>query len=290
MTVMADGICEDPPLSGAPPSSPSPLDLRRGDGAPPRLPFSISSLLSSSLSSQLSASRDLLGRAAADRELLDREKDLMEREKLMVKERELMVRGDLQEHSESEGEHDGEVNGEDDEEVRDESNGEEEEDDHSRSFQPYSYTHMPFAAGLLPHLHGLLPSLGGLGAHGLGGNPNLMSGPGGVIRVPAHRPPLNSSVVNPISGASLPWLAGLTPLERTAAMAHHLSSLAPMAGRAPMIWVLKNITSLLGLWHKHLSCPNASTFLGFGYDWYFVLSLLKKIIYNLHFSQPYSYN
>ena len=259
---MADGVCEDPPLAPlqAPPSplsshrSPSPLDLRRGDGGPPRLPFSISSLLSTSLTSQLSASRELLERASdrerelieRERELLGRERELLDRERDKIisreRERELVVRGDrdlLQDHSESEGEGEADVEGEshqdeegvvgeDDDEVRggDESNGEEE--DPNRPFQPYSYTHMPFAAGLLPHLHGLLPSLGSLGTQGLN-NTSLMSGPGGVIRVPAHRPPLSNSMVPPMS-SSLPWLAGLTPLERTAAMAHHLSSLAPMTG------------------------------------------------------------
>lgn len=253
MTVMADGVCDEPLQSPPSPSSthrsPSPLDLRRGDTAP-RLPFSISSLLSSSLSSQLSASsRELLGRAGAnrerellerERELLDRERELLGREREKILGRELAVRGDrelLQDqqdhHSESEGEaeseapHDEEAVGDEDE-ARDESNGEE-DDDLNRQFHPYSYSHMPFAAGLLPQLHGLLPSLGGLSGHGLASH-NLMSGPGGVIRVPAHRPPLSSSMVSPI-GSSLPWLAGLTPLERTAAMAHHLSTLAPMAGQ-----------------------------------------------------------
>ena len=36
----------------------------------------------------------------------------------------------------------------------------------------------------------------------------------------------------------------------------------------------------LGLWHKHISCPNASVFIDFGLDWYFMLvysNFCKKI-------------
>ena len=108
-----------------------------------------------------------------------------------------------------------------------------------RPFQPYTYTHMPFmgAGGLLPHL-GFMPPISAANlaaAASMGPQGPLLSGPGGVIRVPAHRPPLGGSPGGlsgalPHMGSALPWLAGLTPLERTAAMAHHLSSLAPLTG------------------------------------------------------------
>lgn len=244
----------------------------------------LSSSLSSHLSSHLSAtSRELLGRAERDqllardqlsRDLLSRDllardqlsRDLLSRDHLLSRDplsrdqlsreqlsreqisresRELSVRGDrdllqpLDSDADSdaapdESGHDdpghdesGHACHDDDDDARDESHGEDDEEP-GRNFQPYAYTHMPFAAGLLPHLHGLLPSLGGLG---------------GVIRVPAHRPPLGGSLAGSLGGG-LPWLAGLTPLERTAAMAHHLSSLAPMPGwyQSIIIIILSLIT------------------------------------------------
>ena len=36
--------------------------------------------------------------------------------------------------------------------------------------------------------------------------------------------------------------------------------------------------SKLGLWQKHIFCPNASIFLDLGYDWYFILRLLASSI------------
>ena len=202
MTVMADGMCEEPIRPQMSPSatrrSPSPLDLRRGENTP-RLPFSISSLLSSSLSSQLTASsRQLLDRVEAEKErdlierervLLNRERELLgrEREKLFNGSRESMERQNHGEgdkitngrdisvrddkdllteqsddrHSDSDGEalHDDEPM-EDHDEGREDSNPED-DDQIGKSFNPYTYSHMPFAAGLLPQLQGLLPSLGG---------------------------------------------------------------------------------------------------------------------------------
>ena len=35
------------------------------------------------------------------------------------------------------------------------------------------------------------------------------------------------------------------------------------------------IVSQKWLWQKHISCPNACIFLDFGYDWYFIASLLN---------------
>ena len=35
-------------------------------------------------------------------------------------------------------------------------------------------------------------------------------------------------------------------------------------------------TVVLGLWQKHISCPNESTFLGIGHDWYFMCFSLFK--------------
>ncbi|KAF2357229.1 Homeobox domain [Trinorchestia longiramus] len=202
------------------------------------------SLLERQREKLLDRDRDILHR---DRDILEQQRDKHLGKELSVRRDRELMQGDhnqdaqnQQPQSESEGEAQADEDGiaaEDDEEELEEDDedrvGEDingDDDDHNGRFQPYSYTHMPFAAaGLLPHLHGLLPHLGSLGAHGLGAH-SLMGSPGGVIRVPAQRPPLGSSMGPPVGGSALPWFAGLTPLERTAAMAHHLSSLAPMAG------------------------------------------------------------
>ncbi|XP_069940048.1 T-cell leukemia homeobox protein 2-like isoform X2 [Cherax quadricarinatus] len=220
--------------------SSSPLDLsrdeplhpRHGDPRSPkghgRLSFSISSLLESS------------GRAAALRHRLLEEGSESEREFEGGC-------GDLERRS-----HHSDRNSErcerDSERERETlscagSEPEDEEND-ARPFQPFTYTHMPFmgTSGLLPHFN-LMPPMSAAAAAvaaGLTSQASLphISGPGSVIRVPAHRPSVGGvgpgtalGAMLPHMGASpLPWLAGLTPLERTAAMAHHLSALAPITG------------------------------------------------------------
>ena len=223
----------------ASPRSPSPLDLRREDPAShrgPRLPFSISSLLESTGGRVGSA----LGRVAA---LTTGVREPNDHHSLI---------GDA---SDSEGEE--VVDGRESEDLRatdgvrgieddnerlshgDHSDEEEDVDAEPRPFQPYTYTHMPFmGGGLLPHL-GFMPPMSAANlaaAASMGPQGSLINGPGGVIRVPAHRPPLGGSPGGlagalPHMGGALPWLVGQTPLERTAAMAHHLSSLTPLSGR-----------------------------------------------------------
>ena len=111
--------------------------------------------------------------------------------------------------------------------------GEEEEED--RAFQPYTFTHNPFVGSLLPHL-GLLPPISAAAvAAGLNSQSHFsLTNPGSVIRVPAHRPggagQGGLAGILPQMNGALPWLSGLTPLERTAAVAHQLSALAPLAG------------------------------------------------------------
>ncbi|XP_069977216.1 T-cell leukemia homeobox protein 3-like isoform X2 [Penaeus vannamei] len=239
------------PVSPTRGRSSSPLDLsrdealhaRHGDARSPkgqhgRLSFSISSLLESS------------GRAAALRHRLleegsesDRECDggfvgeLERRSRHSDRDSERCERDSERSEREREG---------DDRERLScaGSEAEGEDDDSERPFQPFTYTHMPFmgAGGLLPPFS-LVPPMGAAAAAvaaGLGSQGSLaaMSGPGGVIRVPAHRPSVGGApgagalgaMLPHMAGAPLPWLAGLTPLERTAAMAHHLSALNPITG------------------------------------------------------------
>lgn len=242
------------PVSPTRGRSSSPLDLsrdealhaRHGDARSPkgqhgRLSFSISSLLESS------------GRAAALRHRLleegsesDRECDggfvgeLERRSRHSDRDSERCDRDSERSEREREG---------DDRERLScaGSEAEGEDDDSERPFQPFTYTHMPFmgAGGLLPPFS-LVPPMGAAAAAvaaGLGSQGSLaaMSGPGGVIRVPAHRPSVGGApgagalgaMLPHMAGAPLPWLAGLTPLERTAAMAHHLSALNPITGKDP---------------------------------------------------------
>lgn len=190
---------------GDAPRRSSPLDLRQGDDAPRRFPFSISSLLER-------------GSEAPG--------------------------GGAPPESDSEGS-DAPRRGSGGEDESDAGDDEEGAGAGLRPFQPYTFTHTPFVGGLLPHL-GLLPPISAaaaVAAAGLNSQGPLMSmaGPGGVIRVPAHRPsvgagpPAPLAGVLPAMGSPLPWLAGLTPLERTAAVAHHLSALAPLAGKSASV-------------------------------------------------------
>lgn len=188
----------------------SPLDLRRGDEVPrqrnDRFPFSISSLL-------------------------ERREEVDAREMLGAE-------------SDSAEESDGHRGSRDPQRLSgEESDGGEDEDGNEasvRPFQPYTFTHTPFVGGILPHL-GLFPPISAaaaVAAAGINSQSPLMSmaGPGGVIRVPAHRPSVGNGPHAALTGIlpqmtnPLPWLTGLTPLERTAAVAHHLSALAPLAG------------------------------------------------------------
>lgn len=214
-------------------------DVRSPKGGHGRLSFSISSLLESS------------GRAAALRHRLLEEASEEERESEGYG-------GGRSERDSERGERDserGSDRGEREERDGDdrerlscggsepEGEGDDEEGD-ARPFQPFTYTHMPFmgAGGLLPHFN-LVPPMSAAAAAvaaGLGSQASLapMGGPGSVIRVPAHRPSVGGApggalgaMLPHMGGAPLPWLAGLTPLERTAAMAHHLSALAPITGK-----------------------------------------------------------
>ncbi|XP_063882067.1 T-cell leukemia homeobox protein 3-like isoform X1 [Scylla paramamosain] len=247
---------EASPAPARPARAGSPLDLsreealhahahvRHGDARSPkgghgRLSFSISSLLESS------------GRAAALRHRLLEEASEEERESEGYG-------GGRSERDSERGERDserGSDRGEREERDGDdrerlscggsepEGEGDDEEGD-ARPFQPFTYTHMPFmgAGGLLPPFN-LVPPMSAAAAAvaaGLGSQASLapMGGPGSVIRVPAHRPSMGGAgpggalgaMLPHMGGAPLPWLAGLTPLERTAAMAHHLSALAPITG------------------------------------------------------------
>ncbi|XP_066961787.1 T-cell leukemia homeobox protein 3-like isoform X1 [Macrobrachium rosenbergii] len=223
-----------------------PGDARSPKGQHGRLSFSISSLLESS------------GRAAAFRHRLLEEGSESDREC------EGGFGGDLEHRSSRHSDRDSErcerdrdssersdrLDREAEERERlscagSEAEGDDDDGDARGPFQPFTYTHMPFmgaAGGLLPHFS-LVPPMGAAAAAvaaGLGSQGSLgaMTGPGGVIRVPAHRPSMGGaapaanmgSMLPHLGGAPLPWLAGLTPLERTAAMAHHLSTLAPMTG------------------------------------------------------------
>ena len=178
----------------------SPLDLRRPEDEErpeQRFPFSISSLLE---------------RSEANREALQ---------------------SDSEEPSESEARE--RLSGA-------ESEGADEEEDPSQPFQPYTFTHAPF---LLPHL-GLFPPMSAAAAGLSSSNPLMsMASPQGVIRVPAHRPSVGSSPHTSLAGVfpqlgaaaaaagPLPWLAGLTPLERTAAVAQlNLGALSPLTGES----------------------------------------------------------
>ncbi|XP_071518862.1 uncharacterized protein [Panulirus ornatus] len=254
ITVDGASSRETSPAPGSPgrARSSSPLDLsrdealhaRHGDARSPkgqhgRLSFSISSLLESSGRAAALRHRLLEEGSESDRECeggyagelerrsrhSDRDSERCERDsERSERERE----GDERERLSCAG---SEAEGDDD-------------DGDARPFQPFTYTHMPFmgAGGLLPHFN-LMPPMSAAAAAvaaGLGSQASLppMSGPGSVIRVPAHRPSVGGAapgsalgaMLPHMGGAPLPWLAGLTPLERTAAMAHHLSALAPITG------------------------------------------------------------
>lgn len=224
------------------------VDARSPKGHHGRLSFSISSLLESS------------GRAAALRHRLLEEGSESDRECEGGFPADLEPRGRHSDRDSERCERDSERSererdGDDRERLSCGGSEAEVDDDEgeARPFQPFTYTHMPFmgAGGLLPPFN-LMPPMSAAAAAvaaGLGSQGSLghMTGPGSVIRVPAHRPSVGGAapgsalgaMLPHMAGAPLPWLAGLTPLERTAAMAHHLSALAPITGNLAITIILK---------------------------------------------------